>query len=533
MKHYGGTFTVRYLTMMNTYAIAPRMTKIAMDEDLLCSFPLLRSKLRWRPLTTNLESCEDGGYLYFRITLRLGNGSTYAGFATGAPFMLTRDIDVKKKTFFLRHWVRQVPEDKSVTAISKPEYVWLAIVEDIMIVRVDIDREMTLQDTFKSVPFATWMFQVMQIDALVENAPGVRFAFAIERTVTPDERAKITANVEHTRAQTRIQKAASRSAAQRVAPIRAVPRPMPPPPTVTPQPKVEIASKLPPTGKKQTPPQQASVAQNTDPKTVAPVLQPRTTQQKPAPVPRAAVPIASAPVSKPVAVAPAPTPVHAPVPTQLTPIAPSMTTPSRTVQRGSRSAQNSARGYAMASSAGPNTISASSGVLPEKRLSHPYLRLWENRALNDPYQPIFIVDSDELTEKSKKTWRVEPFKRSSRQFAYERLQSLPGADYPTYFWDATHAHDGSDVNDDLVIVYPAKRAKLPEPDAGEEEKGDNSEDTSLIGDYIAAVKAAAEYNTSLASDRTELHSWLFEDEKVREESGKSKAEEDNESSSSG
>eukprot|EP00171_Calliarthron_tuberculosum_P018440 IDg18440t1 len=100
----------------------------------------------------------------------------------------------------------------------------LAVVKDVMIVRVDIDREMTLADTFKSVPFATWMFQVVQVDAMIDDAPGIRFAFAIERTVTSDERVVIMSNVEHTKQQTKIQKAASKISSQRVAPIR-----MPPP----------------------------------------------------------------------------------------------------------------------------------------------------------------------------------------------------------------------------------------------------------------------------------------------------------------
>ena len=41
------------------------------------------------------------------------------------------------------------------------------------------------------------MFQVTQVDAFIENAPGYRFAFAIETTVTTEERDVIMANMEH------------------------------------------------------------------------------------------------------------------------------------------------------------------------------------------------------------------------------------------------------------------------------------------------------------------------------------------------
>jgi hypothetical protein len=71
------------------------------------------------------------------------------------------------------------------------KHVALAVKGEIMIVRVDIDRELIIADTFKSVSFAAWMFQVAQVDAVIEGLPNVRFAFAIERTVTHDERALI------------------------------------------------------------------------------------------------------------------------------------------------------------------------------------------------------------------------------------------------------------------------------------------------------------------------------------------------------
>lgn len=179
---------------MNTYIISPTLVRISLDETLTDSFQILDRRLQWRPLTNNLDCCEEAPYLYFRIALVLRQDTTtFAGFATGAPFMLTRDADVQKRAFFLRHWVRpNAPHENCDTALVVQPYMAVGALADRLLIRVEIDRELNIKDTFKSVPFATWMFQVVQVDAIIEEMPHVRLAFAIERTVTPEERALIT-----------------------------------------------------------------------------------------------------------------------------------------------------------------------------------------------------------------------------------------------------------------------------------------------------------------------------------------------------
>ncbi len=46
------------------------------------------------------------------------------------------------------------------------------------------------------------------------------------------------------------------------------------------------------------------------------------------------------------------------------------------------------------------------------------------------------------------------------------MQSLPGADYPSYFFDVPNANNRADVGDDLLIMYPAKKIKLMAPEEG-------------------------------------------------------------------
>lgn len=430
---------------MNTYQIAHRRSKIQMDPELLRNFETLRSTLRWRPLTANLESCEEGKFLYFRITLRLTGGgcNTYAGFSSGAPFMLTRDCLEKKKGFFLRHWVRQEADASTNLAIYSSPFMQLAVVKEVMIVRVDIDREMTLADTFKSVPFATWMFQVVQVDAMIEDAPGIRFAFAIERTVTSDERVVIMGNVEHTKQQTKIQKAASKISSQRVAPIR-----MPPPQQAQQGDQLHVVKQLTPTktavksstgGKRATSSRQG--VQNKQ------IVQPRpVTIANPSGIvaktlnPQNAVTLPAVPI----AMQPRPGAV-----------------PIQNVRPRPIARANSARTQHPPAPP-PGSYHLLPPQLPEKRVYHPYLKLWENRQLDDPYEPFFIVDADENTAKMNKSWRVEDSSNLSLQFNYRRLQCIPSVDYPSYFLETPDANHLGDDAQDLLIVHPLKKAKVLE-----------------------------------------------------------------------
>lgn len=452
---------------MNTYQIAPRQSKISMDPELLQNFETLRSALQWRPLTANLESCEEGKHLFFRITLRLtgGGGSTYAGFSSGAPFMLTRDCLEKKKGFFLRHWVRQENDESANLVPYNTPFMHLAVVKDVMIVRVDIDREMTLSDTFKSVPFATWMFQVVQADAFIEDAPGIRFAFAIERTVTPDERTVIMGNVEHTKQQTKLQKAASKISSQRVAPIR-----MPPSSQAQQGDQTRIANQPVPVkavakptsnGKRALASKQAT--QNNH------VVQPRPlTIGNPSGIIAKTLNPHNAVTMSAVALAPHPRPSGVP----LQPVKP------RPIARA-----NAPRVQQPTATTHTNAHYPTPPQIQEKRIFHPYLKLWENRKLDDPYEPFFIVDSDEITSKMNKSWRVEGTSNLALQFNYRRLQCLPGADYPSYFSETPDANHGADANQDLLIVHPLKKAKLMDS-AFSAVKGDKMD----LGDLKASMK---------------------------------------------
>ncbi len=504
-----------------------------MDPEILRNFEVLRSTLRWRPLTANLESCENGRFLFFRITLRLGpSGETYAGFSSGAPFMLTRDGAEKKRGFFLRHWVRQ---DEHPVDVALPyfdsKHLCLAIVKDVMIVRVDVDREMQLADTFKSVPFATWMFQVVQVDALIDGKNGIRFAFAIERTVTAEERTIIQGNVEHTKQQTKIQKAASKTGSNlRVPPVR-IPA------------SLSQASCSKPTNLQGSLMSTVNRAPNTSQNTVGSklVAQPRMTSHRSVTIanpsgivsktlnPRNAVTLSSTPAGNPSGL------VNGPV----------QAARARPIARANESQKVSAQ-------TPPPVI--------EKKVFHPLLRLWENHVLEDPYEPIFIVKSDEYTQRTSEAWQVEDTSRAGLQFHFKLLQSLPGADFPAYLKHSLDANHYAESADDLFISHPAKRMKCsdraianPQQDFSrgivedplvhvendsvkappvelrihENRKQSVSAPSSTKLDseeiplnlYVSTVRAAAEYNCNLEADRIELQNWLVEDRRVREADG--------------
>jgi hypothetical protein len=189
--------------MHGGYHIAPFMSRIKVDATLTQNFQELNAGLKWSDQTVNLKSCEQDGYMYFRIRLQQYSGSTYAGYSNGSPFPLPRTsnangkvdpLETKRRVYFLRHWVRRVSDVEIERAAPREltlKHIAVAVSGEIMLIRVDIDRDLTVADTFKSVSFAAWMFQVVQLDAVIDGLPNIRFAFAIERTVTHDERALI------------------------------------------------------------------------------------------------------------------------------------------------------------------------------------------------------------------------------------------------------------------------------------------------------------------------------------------------------
>lgn len=483
---------------MNPYIIAPNLVTVNLDQELSDQFFALNGRLDWRPLTTNLESCEDAPYLYFRITLKLRPGATtYAGFATGAPFMLTRDKDVKKRAFFLRHWVRkQPPEDTMEAPVSPLLNMKIGAQDHRILVRVEIDRPLDTQDAFKSVPFATWMFQVVQVDALITELPGVRFAFAIERTVTAEER-ELVANC-------------GRSMPAKGPKMKSLPPASSPPshysaPYVTPPamsgPRpvrllMGQSSMHPPT--MHTPPMQQSVVvhRNTPYAPAVPRPQPVyqhnpyqysssrqiQPQMRSNSVPRThlVTPAANRPVQRVYN-----RPVPPTYPTQYTP----------PVQEVSKSI-------------------------------HPYLRLWEDRDADDPYEPIFITKDVKFDTKARQSVVVEEAEEHSKRLDSQNLFGLPTTDYPSYFFEGPElfAEEGEP---DLEVEVDRKPRVETESEVTNS-SGDDNDDMKRIdrAKYLEAVSAAANYNRSLQNERIELSKWLVEEVAREQEESEEEEEED-------
>lgn len=463
---------------MNSYVIAPSVTRTAMDPGLMRDFDGLNRRLRWKPLTTNLESCEEGGMLYFRITLRQHEGQ-YAGFPSGAPFMLTRDVDVKKRAFFLRHWVRHDPEsDTSTGPIVPLQHMWIAVRNGVMLVRVDIDRPMTLTDTFKSVPFATWMFQVIQVDAVIEGLPGIRFAFAIERTVSPEERAIVAEQApQGIVVAPRTQKAAARN----VAASSTNTRPSPPQPNFRPA--------LAATATGQIRPHALSASTGAESAAKTPVSH------------RYSAPSAATGIQ--------PRPSHA------------IHNNSRPVGRGGPASRIFHSSFTRA----PSTDSVGSQPGSAFAVAHPYLRLWEGRDMDNPYEPIFVTEDAQFDTRANKTWLTEEYAPHAQRYSYKRLRILPGADFPPYYFDGPDVHTGCDEPDFEIVVYPRKKHFPPAPTEAEDgdelraNGGGVPDAQTSIDVYAAAVKATSEFNQTLQKNRAELNRWLQDAQRVREEGG--------------
>lgn len=499
---------------MDPYVISSDVVTIPINPELAAQFTTLNNRLHWRPLTTNLESCEESPYLYFRITLRLRPGSvTFAGFATGAPFMLTRDRDVQKRAFFLRHWVRRAsPQQNQHAPLTHLSDMSIAAQGEIMLVRVNIDRPLVPKDTFKSIPFATWMFQVVEADAFIHGVSGVRFAFAIERTVTAEEREKVAASGVQlkskgpTTRQTATQSSPSlasrpvRPPAQLSPPVVRPARPLqpiihPPVPQMSPKRPDMIQRMLPrPSVMQQMVPQRPTMAYsqiNMRPTTPA--------YQSEHHVVSSNKQISSSRrqniMQKP----------HF-VPQQI----------------AKASSRGNSRG-AVTSSVG----SVQSSVESLRPVMHPYLRMWEDRDLDDPYEPIFVAEDEEFNKRARRTWVVENTPDQASRFDYQNLFGLPTADYPSYYFSSTGGAGLEGEPDIEVTVQRRHHVKDESERTGCAKVEDEEAVMNGDGEYIAAVIAAAEYNSMLRSDRSELRKWLEEDV-TREDGESEEAEEEGE-----
>eukprot|EP00177_Eucheuma_denticulatum_P005217 GFKZ01009504.1.p1 GENE.GFKZ01009504.1~~GFKZ01009504.1.p1 ORF type:complete len:484 (+),score=67.09 GFKZ01009504.1:306-1757(+) len=460
---------------MNHYIISPKLITIRQDTELVESFSELNERLSWRELTTNLRSCEEPPYLFFRITLSLRPGSvTYAGFSTGAPFMLTRDKDVKKRAYFLRHWIRQVDAKENANlSLENVPHLSVAVQGDCMIARVTIDRPLVPSDVFKSVPFATWMFQIVEVDAVIQGAPGIRFAFSIERTVIGEEREVVNAAGVELKSKGPIKQADGANTGPK--------RPTQRPPSRPPQPTlVRPARPM--------------------PHMVHPPM-----QQFPQ---RSSLGFTSMNMRANSSVYPVSSYSHG----SSRQIAPGMRQngPSRSQYTSPHQVRTPSRSYNRSSavSNGGSAISSADNLRP---VMHPYLRLWEDRDLDDPYEPILVTEDDEYERKVRRKWVVEETAEQTNRFDYQNLFGLPTADYPPYYMrpivSTTNGEADLEITVDRMQKMPAESS---------EGRGLKREDQMIISEeaderYTAAVVAAAEYNSMLRNDRVELRKWLEED----------------------
>lgn len=481
---------------MNPYVISPHVVRLNLDRELSTKFSELNSRLSWKPLTTNLDSCEEAPYLYFRVTLQLRQGNTYAGFATGAPFMLTRDRDVKKRAFFLRHWVRYEKMD----AVKHPPLANISHMAigaqnhqphgNHLLVRVDIDRKLDAKDTFKSVPFATWMFQVAQVDAFICEIPGIRFAFAIERTVTTEERDFVTHSGSNLPSKGPKIKPHPEHMPQKSL-TKPIFLPVQPTPVVPARPIIR-------------PPSQPTMH--------APAMQQSMMMQRhtayAAPVPPRSV--QSIYQHNAYSYSSSRQPSMRPT---ISPRAPYIAAAAHYVKHPQRN-------YTRPSP--PSTTPASSSTpSTDGRLLHPYMKLWEDQQKGDPYEPIFIVKESKDDILTNKTVAIETPEEHAKRLDYQKLFGVPTGNFPPSFFEAPEltANDG-----EADMEIQVDRRQNPSRDIP------NMKETEMEGkpfaeeqQYSAAIIAAAEYNASLSKEREELKKWL-EDDSAREQE-QSKVEE--------
>lgn len=494
---------------MNTYNISPRLVRVTVDSALSQQFADLDARLAWRPLTTNLESCEDLPYLYFCINLVQHRSSpTYAGFSSGAPFMLTREKDLKKRAFFLRHWVRMESiENHKDASLVRLQHMTVAVQGRRLLVRVNIDRAFNTADAFKSVPFATFMFQVAHVDAFIEGLPDVRFAFAIERTITSEER-EIVGSMGHS--------IPSKGMKTKPAPSsQPTPKPNPylPHPTFTtiprparpfmPQPKMlqtHQPAQIPTPSMQQSVVPQRNVAyssnsvRSTPQGTQSPyqfassrIFQPQLGQK---PSPRAL------------------------------PIAPQALKP---VQRNYNRSMATPPPLPVAQNA-PLQVDNSNKIV------HPYMKLWEDHDMDDPYEPIFITKDEKFDSKANRTFIFENTPPYASRVDHRNLFGMPSNDYPQFYLEDPDIAAGGvgQADPDVEILFEG-------PQKSQEDCSDltaSSLDDTIKKDdrtgYLAAVVAASKYNAGLREGRNDLRKWLVEDLATREEDGSEEEHEEDE-----
>ncbi|PXF48480.1 hypothetical protein BWQ96_01649 [Gracilariopsis chorda] len=494
---------------MNTYSISPKLVRIAVDGALNNQFSDLDSRLAWRPLTTNLESCEDPPYLYFCINLvQHRNSPTFAGFSSGAPFMLTRERDLKKRAFFLRHWVRRdsIEAHKDVAHVQL-QHMAVAVRDRRLLVRVDIDRPFNTADAFRSAPFATFMFQIAHVDAFIEGLPGVRFAFAIERTITSEER-EVVASMGRS-----VPSKGMKTKPIPTSQLPSRPNPFIPHPTTTiPRPARPIV----------THPKMLQVPQTIS---APPMQQSVVPQRTPSYPPAAARPTqvvyqnpyqftSSRPNHAHIAQKPSPRALH---------IAPQITKPAPRTQNRPIHTHIPI----------PVPPSPPPQVDTSNKIVHPYMKLWEDHDPDDPYQPIFITKDERFDTKARRSFIFEDTPPYASRVDHRNLFGVPSKDYPLYYFDGPDISVGGGDPDLEVSV---KRLQKPVGEHSEETSSSLDDvikrDASSESGYASAVVAASEYNKSLRDERIHLRRWLVEDLAAEEESEEEEEEDDGDQDSS-
>jgi hypothetical protein len=176
------------------------MTRIKPDPSLAESFRILEAGLPWTDVAVNLQSCEQSNLMFLRVNLQKYDDTSYAGSSNFSPIPLPRASDSFHCSFFVRLWVREAPDDELASASPRDSAVQnssiaVASQEGVAIIRVNVNRAMTIADTFMSSSSSAWMFTVARVDSVLESLPNIRFAVSIERTVTEDERRDIDAEL--------------------------------------------------------------------------------------------------------------------------------------------------------------------------------------------------------------------------------------------------------------------------------------------------------------------------------------------------
>lgn len=149
--------------------------------------------------------------------------------------------------------------------------------------------------------------------------------------------------------------------------------------------------------------------------------------------------------------------------------------------------------------------------------SHPYLMLWSGRDVSDPYEPFFVTDDDAHHSRASRSYLVGGDSEYGSSHPFSKLTEYPKQAMPTQFGRSDDCDSSSKA---VTVHYPAKRARrapvlFDDVDADDtvESQACSGAQTSedgpsdeLVADehYIAAVKAAARYNTGLAADREQM-----------------------------